>query len=163
MYLTTLSMSTSDSRLSRDSAIRPQQMNLVSFSPHTSPAKLPLSCCKLAMSAPCGQLMPVTASGLQLTSSYLLSTTKAWSLKFMQCIYRGEYLHGTRTVQHMRVMPGCRSEASVSILARQDKSNGLVARQAFWVTEEMQSCQAPVDTVQSQLFSQPVLQLVSSL
>lgn len=77
--------------------------------------------------------MFTTVFWIRLTSSYLLCATKAWPVKFMKCIYGGEYLHSTCTVQHMRVMPGCRSEASVSVLARQDKLSGLVARQCFWV------------------------------
>lgn len=63
----------------------------------------------------------------------------------------------------MRIVSGSGSETTVYVLAGQDKLDGLVARQAFWMTEEVQSRQAPIDTVEAQVLGQPVVQLVTSL
>lgn len=51
----------------------------------------------------------------------------------------------------------------VLLLAGQHKVDGLVTWQSSGVVEEMQGGQAPVDAIESQMFREPILQLVSSL
>lgn len=63
----------------------------------------------------------------------------------------------------MRVVSGSSSETTIDVLAGQDKLDGLVAKQAFWMTEEVQSRQAPIHTVEPQVLGQPVVQFVTSL
>lgn len=59
-------------------------------------------------------------------------------------------------------MTRCRSEAAVLVLARQHKVDGLGAREGLGVAEEVQSGQAPVEAIETQMLRQPVVILVLS-
>jgi hypothetical protein len=55
------------------------------------------------------------------------------------------------------------AKATILILTRENKLQGLVPGQSIWMAEEMKGSQSPVHTIQPQVFGQPVVELVFSL
>lgn len=55
------------------------------------------------------------------------------------------------------------TEAAIVVLAGQHKVNGLLPRQRIGVAQEMQSRQAPVYAIESQVLCQPIFQFVLPL
>ena len=60
-------------------------------------------------------------------------------------------------------MTGRSAEASVCVLASEDEVNSFVTRQGLWKPEQMECSQAPVYAIQSQVFGQPIVELIFSL
>jgi hypothetical protein len=58
---------------------------------------------------------------------------------------------------------GGSTKTPVFVLTRQDKFDGLVSRQRISVTEQMKSCQPPVDTIETEVLGQPILEFIFSL
>lgn len=54
-------------------------------------------------------------------------------------------------------------EASVVMLTRQDKLDRLVSREGIRMSQEMESCQSPVDAIEAKMFGQPVFELIFPL
>jgi len=55
------------------------------------------------------------------------------------------------------------TKTSTLMLTRKDEFEGGVAGESFGVTQKMQSCQTPVDAVQSEMFGEPVLEFIFPL
>ena len=63
----------------------------------------------------------------------------------------------------MRIMTwGC-AETTVVMLARQDELDSLRSRESIRMAEKMQSRQAPVDAIQTQVLGEPIFQFISAL
>lgn len=89
-----------------------------------------------------------------------LSFPLASGFELVEAIHHGEDLHSTYCGQHVGVVARRSSKATVFMLTRQDKVNGFLAGKPIRVPEEMECCQPPVHAVQSQVLSQPVVQLI---
>lgn len=70
-------------------------------------------------------------------------------VQFVHSIEHDEDLNGRNRVEHVRIMAGGSTEATIVPQTREDKINRFLTRQSFGVVEEMQSCQAPVDAIES--------------
>jgi hypothetical protein len=60
------------------------------------------------------------------------------------------------------VTRGC-GEATILVQTREDKFEELSARESFRMAQQVQRSQSPIEAVQTQMFSEPVLQLVFAL
>jgi len=63
----------------------------------------------------------------------------------------------------MRIMPRRSTKASILAQAAEDEVEHAVSRKRIRVAEEMECCQAPVDTADAQVFSKVILELISAL
>lgn len=74
-----------------------------------------------------------------------------------------EYLDGTNGIQHVGIVARGSTEAAVRVQARHDKVQNVAARQGVGMAEQMQRRQPPVEAIQTQVFGEPVLELVFAL
>ena len=63
----------------------------------------------------------------------------------------------------MRVVSRSGAEASIVMLTRQDEVDSLTPRKGVRSTKQMKGGETPVKAIQSEVFGQPVLYLISSL
>lgn len=63
----------------------------------------------------------------------------------------------------MGIMTGGSAKSSIVIVTSENEINGLVMRECIRVTKEVKSRQPPIDPVQSQVFGQPIIELIFSL
>lgn len=60
-------------------------------------------------------------------------------------------------------MTGSSAKPSIVVVTRKNEIDGLVTREGFRMAKEMKSRQPPIDPVQSQMFGQPIIELILSL
>lgn len=63
----------------------------------------------------------------------------------------------------MSIVSRSSAEAAIFVQTREDKLEQLSARQSFWVAQEVQRSESPVQPVQTQMLGEPVLNLVFAL
>ena len=105
----------------------------------------------------CRQHQPV------LTLGYTLFPTSFALLQIFQAIDCCQNLNSTDSVQHVRIMTGGCTEATVVVLACEDELHCFVTGQGIWMAQKMKRGQSPIDSIQSQVFGQPVIELVFPL
>lgn len=81
-------------------------------------------------------------------------------LELVESVYHGEDLHGTDGIEHVRIVTRCGAEPTVLVLTGEHKVYSLLARKGCRVAEQMQGNEAPVDSVQAQVLSEPVVVLI---
>ena len=63
----------------------------------------------------------------------------------------------------MSIVTRSGSETAPFMLAREDEVNGRVAWQGVWMVQQMESSEAPVDSIQTKMLGQPIFQLILTL
>jgi hypothetical protein len=99
----------------------------------------------------------------KLTLSNLLPATLDALLQLSESVERGEYLHTTHSIQHVRIVPRRSTEAAVFVQTREHEVEEFTTWEGIRVSQEVQCCQSPVEAVEAQVFGEPVLELVFAL
>jgi hypothetical protein len=55
------------------------------------------------------------------------------------------------------------TEPSIVILTSQNKVDGLVTRKGVWMAQKVKGCKTPIHPIESQVLSQPIVELIFSL
>ncbi len=63
----------------------------------------------------------------------------------------------------MRIVTRCCAKPAVLVLTGQHERDRLVSREGFGVAEKMKGGEAPVETIQAEVFGQPVFKLIFAL
>jgi hypothetical protein len=84
-------------------------------------------------------------------------------VQFVHGIYSHQYLNGTDSVEHVRVVTWCSAKASILILTRKNKVDCLLPRQSFGMAKKVKGSEPPIYAVESKVLRQPILKLIFPL
>lgn len=63
----------------------------------------------------------------------------------------------------MGIMPRSSTETAIIMQTREDKVEDVTARESVWLSQEMQGRQSPIEAVETQMFGEPVFELIFAL
>jgi hypothetical protein len=98
----------------------------------------------------------LTWANLGLASSLL-------SVQFVHGIYSHQYLDGTDSVEHVRVVAWCSAKAPILILTRKNEVDCRLPRQSFRMAKKVKGSEPPIHAVESKVLRQPILKLIFPL
>jgi hypothetical protein len=85
------------------------------------------------------------------------------SVQFVHGIYSHQYLNGTDSVEHVRVVTWCSAKPAILILTWKNEVDCLMPRQSFGMAKKVKGSQSPVYAVESKVLRQPILKLIFPL